>query len=234
MNYMTLGYENLLTIFIAIIGFVIVLFSQISISSNYNKYKRIRNNKKISGQEVARMILDKNGLTDVHVVSVNGNLTDHYDPTRKVIRLSSDIYHGATVASSSVAAHECGHAVQDKEGYFFLRLRAALVPVVNFSSKAGYIAILIGLIFGYLELAWLGIFLELAILLFQLITLPVELNASKRAAEFLKKEALIESKEQIGSKRMLRAAAMTYVASVLATILQIFRLILIVSSRDDN
>lgn len=111
---------------------------------------------------------------------------------------------------------------------------AALVPVVNFSSKAGYIAILIGLIFGYLELAWLVIFLELAILLFQLITLPVELNASKRAAEFLKKEALIESKEQIGSKRMLRAAAMTYVASVLATILQIFRLILIVSSRDDN
>ena len=115
-----------------------------------------------------------------------------------------------------------------------MRLRAALVPVVNFSSKAGYIAILIGLIFGYLELAWLGIFLELAILLFQLITLPVELNASKRAAEFLKKEALIESKEQIGSKRMLRAAAMTYVASVLATLLQIFRLILIVSSRDDS
>ena len=217
--------ENVLIYYgFGLLGFIIVLWAQYNVTSNYKKYLKHSVKSRLTGQEVARKILDANGLKNVHVVETKGELTDHYDPTRKVIRLSSDIYHGATVASSSVAAHECGHAVQDKEGYFFLRLRAALVPVVNFSSKAGYIAILIGLIFGYLELAWLGIFLELAILLFQLITLPVELNASKRAAEFLKKEALIESKEQIGSKRMLRAAAMTYVASVLATILQIFRL----------
>ena len=222
------------TYILVIIGVLISLAAQIFVSTSYRKYKKVATKSGLQGYEVARRILDSNNLQNVDIVETTGELTDHYDPTRKVIRLSSDIYHGATVASSSVAAHECGHAVQDKEGYFFLRLRAALVPVVNFSSKAGYIAILIGLIFGYLELAWLGIFLELAILLFQLITLPVELNASKRAAEFLKKEALIESKEQIGSKRMLRAAAMTYVASVLATILQIFRLILIVSSRDDN
>ncbi len=222
------------TYILVIIGVLISLVAQIFVSTSYRKYKKVATKSGLQGYEVARRILDSNNLQNVDIVETRGELTDHYDPTRKVIRLSSDIYHGATVASSSVAAHECGHAVQDKEGYFFLRLRAALVPVVNFSSKAGYIAILIGLIFGYLELAWLGIFLELAILLFQLITLPVELNASKRAAEFLKKEALIESKEQIGSKRMLRAAAMTYVASVLATILQIFRLILIVSSRDDN
>lgn len=222
------------TYILVIIGVLISLAAQIFVSTSYRKYKKVATKSGLQGYEVARRILDSNNLQNVDIVETSGELTDHYDPTRKVIRLSSDIYHGATVASSSVAAHECGHAVQDKEGYFFLRLRAALVPVVNFSSKAGYIAILIGLIFGYLELAWLGIFLELAILLFQLITLPVELNASKRAAEFLKKEALIESKEQIGSKRMLRAAAMTYVASVLATILQIFRLILIVSSRDDN
>lgn len=222
------------TYILVIIGVLISLVAQIFVSTSYRKYKKVATKSGLQGYEVARRILDSNNLQNVDIVETSGELTDHYDPTRKVIRLSSDIYHGATVASSSVAAHECGHAVQDKEGYFFLRLRAALVPVVNFSSKAGYIAILIGLIFGYLELAWLGIFLELAILLFQLITLPVELNASKRAAEFLKKEALIESKEQIGSKRMLRAAAMTYVASVLATILQIFRLILIVSSRDDN
>lgn len=222
------------TYILVIIGVLISLAAQIFVSTSYRKYKKVATKSGLQGYEVARRILDSNNLQNVDIVETRGELTDHYDPTRKVIRLSSDIYHGATVASSSVAAHECGHAVQDKEGYFFLRLRAALVPVVNFSSKAGYIAILIGLIFGYLELAWLGIFLELAILLFQLITLPVELNASKRAAEFLKKEALIESKEQIGSKRMLRAAAMTYVASVLATILQIFRLILIVSSRDDN
>ena len=222
------------TYILVIIGVLISLAAQIFVSTSYRKYKKVATKSGLQGYEVARRILDSNNLQNVDIVETRGELTDHYDPTRKVIRLSSDIYHGATVASSSVAAHECGHAVQDKEGYFFLRLRAALVPVVNFSSKAGYIAILIGLIFGYLELAWLGIFLELAILLFQLITLPVELNASKRAAEFLKKEALIESKEQIGSKRMLRAAAMTYVASVLATLLQIFRLILIVSSRDDN
>lgn len=222
------------TYILVIIGVLISLVAQIFVSTSYRKYKKVATKSGLQGYEVARRILDSNNLQNVDIVETRGELTDHYDPTRKVIRLSSDIYHGATVASSSVAAHECGHAVQDKEGYFFLRLRAALVPVVNFSSKAGYIAILIGLIFGYLELAWLGIFLELAILLFQLITLPVELNASKRAADFLKKEALIESKEQIGSKRMLRAAAMTYVASVLATILQIFRLILIVSSRDDN
>ncbi len=222
------------TYILVIIGVLISLVAQIFVSTSYRKYKKVATKSGLQGYEVARRILDSNNLQNVDIVETRGELTDHYDPTRKVIRLSSDIYHGATVASSSVAAHECGHAVQDKEGYFFLRLRAALVPVVNFSSKAGYIAILIGLIFGYLELAWLGIFLELAILLFQLITLPVELNASKRAAEFLKKEALIESKEQIGSKRMLRAAAMTYVASVLATLLQIFRLILIVSSRDDS
>lgn len=222
------------TYILVIIGVLISLVAQIFVSTSYRKYKQVATKSGLQGYEVARRILDSNNLQNVDIVETRGELTDHYDPTRKVIRLSSDIYHGATVASSSVAAHECGHAVQDKEGYFFLRLRAALVPVVNFSSKAGYIAILIGLIFGYLELAWLGIFLELAILLFQLITLPVELNASKRAAEFLKKEALIESKEQIGSKRMLRAAAMTYVASVLATLLQIFRLILIVSSRDDS
>ena len=179
-------------------------------------------------------MLDNNGLTNVKIEEVKGELTDHYDPTSKVVRLSTDIYHGSTIASSSVAAHECGHAIQDKEGYFFLRLRANLVPLVNISSKLGYFAILIGLIFGFLNLAWIGIFLELAILLFQLITLPVEFNASKRANEFLKKEALIEKNEQEGSKSMLNAAAMTYVASVISTILEIFRLILIVASRDDR
>ena len=174
-----------------------------------------------------------NGLNNVDIVETKGELSDHYDPTRKVVRLSSHIYHGTSIASSSVAAHECGHAVQDKEGYFFLRLRASLVPIVNISSKVGYFAIIIGLIFGAMKLAWLGIFLELAILFFQLITLPVEFNASKRAAEYLKKEALIESSEQIGSKKMLNAAAMTYVASVVSTLLEILRLVLIVSNRDD-
>lgn len=225
------GYDE--TYILVLIGFVITLIAQIFVSNSYKKYKKINTKSGLQGFEVARRILDMNGLNNVEIVETKGELSDHYDPERKVVRLSTDIYHGATIASSSVAAHECGHAVQDKEGYFFLRLRASLVPVVNISSKVGYIAIMIGLIFGAMKLAWLGIFLELAILFFQLITLPVEFNASKRAAEFLKKESLIEAKEQSGSKKMLNAAALTYVASVVATLLEIFRLVLIVSSRDD-
>ena len=147
------------------------------------------------------------------------------------MRLSSDIFHGKSIAASSVAAHECGHAVQDKENYFFLRFRSALVPFANISSKLGYVAIMIGLIFGMVKLAWIGIALEMVILLFQLITLPVEFDASRRAGEFLKKEALVEKSEQDGSKKMLTAAALTYVASVLSTLLSVLRLILIVSGR---
>ena len=213
---------------------IIPTIAQIGISLNYKKYKLIKNDHGLSGQEVARQILDDHGLNDIYVVETKGELSDHYDSSRKVVRLSSEIFHGETIAAISVAAHECGHAIQDKEGYFFLRLRANLVPIVNISSKLGYFAIVIGLIFGFLNLAWIGIFLELAILLFQLITLPVEFNASKRANEFLNKEALIEKTEQEGSKSMLNAAAMTYVASVISTILEIFRLILIVASRDDR
>lgn len=226
------GYDP--TYILVIIGFLITLIAQIFVNSSYKKYKKVNVKSGLKGFEVARKMLDSNGLTNVKIEEVKGELTDHYDPSSKVVRLSTDIYHGSTIASSSVAAHECGHAIQDKEGYFFLRLRANLVPLVNISSKLGYFAILIGLIFGFLNLAWIGIFLELAILLFQLITLPVEFNASKRANEFLNKEALIEKNEQEGSKSMLNAAAMTYVASVISTILEIFRLILIVASRDDR
>ena len=226
------GYDP--TYILVIIGFLITLIAQIFVNSSYKKYKKVNVKSGLKGFEVARKMLDSNGLTNVKIEEVKGELTDHYDPSSKVVRLSTDIYHGSTIASSSVAAHECGHAIQDKEGYFFLRLRANLVPIVNISSKLGYFAILIGLIFGFLNLAWIGIFLELAILLFQLITLPVEFNASKRANEFLNKEALIEKTEQEGSKSMLNAAAMTYVASVISTILEIFRLILIVASRDDR
>ena len=225
------GYDP--TYILVLIGFLITLIAQIFVSSSYKKYKKINTKSGLQGFEVARKILDQNGLHNVDIVETKGELTDHYDPTRKVIRLSTDIYHGATIASSSVAAHECGHAVQDKEGYFFLRLRSTILPIVNISSKIGYLAIVIGLIFGSMNLAWLGIFLEMAILFFQLITLPVEFNASKRASEFLKQEALIEKQEQVGSKKMLNAAAMTYVASLVSTLLEIFRLVLIVSNRDD-
>lgn len=233
MNYMTLGYENLLTIFIAIIGFVIVLFSQISISSNYNKYKRIRNNKKISGQEVARMILDKNGLTDVHVVSVNGNLADHYDPTRKVVRLSNEIFDGTSIAALSVAAHECGHAIQDKDNYTFMRIRSVLVPFVNFVTYLGYFSLIISLIAGITGYLIVGILILLATLLFQIVTLPVEFDASNRAQKQLISLQLVDKEEQNCVHNMLRAAAMTYVASVISTLLNLLRLIIMFNDRDN-
>ncbi len=222
------------TYFLVLIGLLITIVAQIFVSTSYSKYKKIKTKSQLDGFEVARKILDSNGLKNVDIVEIQGELTDHYDPTRKVVRLSSHVFHDATIASASVAAHECGHAVQDKEGYFFLKLRSTILPFVNFSTKAGYISIVLGLIFGYVNLLWIGIFLELAILFFQLVTLPVEINASKRAEEFLKKEALIEKKEQDGSKKMLTAAAMTYVASVVTALLQILRLILIATNRNDR
>ena len=226
------GYGFDYTYILVIIGFLITFIAQMYIKSSYKKYKKIQTKSGLDGYEVARRILDSNGLNNIDIVEVQGELTDHYDPSRKVVRLSTDIYHGTSIASSSVAAHECGHAVQDKENYFFLRFRSALVPFANISSKLGYFAVVIGLIFGLVKLAWIGIALEMVILLFQIITLPVEIDASKRAGEFLKREALVEKSEQDGSKKMLTAAALTYVASVLSTILSVLRLVLIVSDRD--
>ena len=228
------GYGFDYTYIFVIVGFLITLGAQVFVKSSYSKYKKVKIKSGLDGFEVARRILDSNGLKNIDVVEVQGELTDHYDPKRKVVRLSTDIFHGTSIASSSVAAHECGHAVQDKENYFFLRFRSALVPFANISSKVGYLAIVIGLLFGYVKLAWIGIALEMVILLFQIITLPVEFNASSRAAKFLEKEALVEKNEQNGSKKMLNAAALTYVASVLSTVLSILRLVLIVSGRNNR
>ena len=222
------------TYILVIIGVLISLAAQIFVSTSYRKYKKVATKSGLQGYEVARRILDSNNLQNVDIVETRGELTDHYDPTRKVIRLSTNVYHEKTIASSSIAAHECGHAIQDKEGYFFLKLRSSIVPLVNISTKIGFVALIIGLIFGLLKLAWVGIFLELIILLFQLITLPVEFNASKKAAECLKQEILIENSEQLGSKRMLNAAAMTYVASLISTLLEVFRLVLIIASKSDD
>src|SRR5574344_1758544 len=131
MNIYTMQYENILTILCFVTSIIVVSYAQIRINSSYNKYKKITNNNKISGSEVARNILDSNGLNNIYVVETKGTLTDHYDPSRKVVRLSSEIFHGETIASLSVAAHECGHAIQDKEGYSFMRIRSMLVPIVN-------------------------------------------------------------------------------------------------------
>ena len=216
-----------------ILGFIITLMAQIYVSSSYSKYKIVKHKNRMTGFEVARKILDENGLQDIHIVEIKGNLTDHYDPSRKVVRLSSDIFNGSSIASTSVAAHECGHAIQDKEDYKFMKMRSKLVPIVNLSSKLGYFAIFIGFIFGLLDLVIFGIVLLISILLFELITLPVEFDASNKAGKQINKLKLLEGKEKSQSKTMLNAAALTYVASVITTILQILRLFLIASNRKD-
>jgi len=220
-------------LFLILAGLLLTIAAQIYVSVSFAKYKKINNSRGLSGFEVAKEILDNNGLNNIYVTETTGVLADHYDSTRKVIKLSTDIFHGTTIAAASVAAHEVGHAIQDKEGYSFMRIRAALFPLVKFSSYAGYFAILIGVLFGPSDLIAIGIGLEIIILLFQMVTLPVEFDASKRAKEELKKYNLVTDKELQGSDRMLKAAAYTYVASVLTTLLQVIRLILIYGNRRD-
>ncbi len=218
---------------LTIISIIITSLAQFFISNSYSKYKKIKNERNITGAYAARYILDKHNLNDIKVVETRGYLTDHYDPVNKVIRLSSDIYHGASIASISVACHECGHAIQDKEKYLFLRIRSKLIPVVNFSSYAGYFAIVLGCIFGSLNLIWLGIIAEMVILLFQLITLPVEINASKKALKELDYSHFLNSNELKQGKIMLTAAALTYIASIATALIQILRLILMYGRRED-
>ena len=218
---------------LTIIAFLLTITAQIFVNSSYSKTRKIKNKNNLTGEQVARTILDKNGLRNVQIEEVGTTLGDHYDPRSKTIRLSSDIYHNTSIASASVAAHECGHAIQDKEDYTFLRIRHALIPLVSFSSYAGYIAIVIGCIFSSMNLIWLGILMEIVILLFQLVTLPVEFNASSRALKNIEELNILEKSELKYSRKMLKAAAMTYVASVAAAVLEILRLLLIFGRRDD-
>lgn len=218
---------------LVIVSVIITISAQVYVNSSYNKYKRIENSKKLSGFDVAKKILEENGLSNIYVTEVKGNLTDHYDPNRKVVRLSTEVFHGTTIASASVAAHEVGHAIQDKEGYSFMRFRSMMFPLVRISSYGGYLSIVLGIIFGIMDLIWFGIALEVIILIFQLVTLPVEFNASYRAKEELKKYDLLDKYEVEGSDKMLKAAAYTYVASVLTTVLQLLRLIVLFNDRDN-
>ncbi len=211
---------------------IIPMLAQININSNYSKYKQVKNKKSLTGFEVAREILDRNGLKNMYVVETSGVLTDHYDPSNKVIRLSSDIFHGTSIAAASVAAHECGHAIQDKENYSWYQLRARLVPVVNFITYSAYIFFFISVLLQVFSLVGLSIVMVLASLLFQIVTLPVEFDASKRGLEKLEEYELLDDNEHDGALKVLKAAAMTYVASVLSSILNLIRLIMLYSKKD--
>lgn len=218
--------------FIIIASLVITLGAQGYINSMYKKTKKIELSKGITGHDVARKILDSNGLNDVKIIESSGMLSDHYDPRSKTVNLSPEVFCKASIAACSVAAHECGHAIQDKDGYFFLRLRSFIVPFVNIASYLGYISIVVGLFLSAFDLIWLGIFMEFVILFFQLITLPVEFNASNRALKQLNDLDIVSSDEMVYSKKMLFAAALTYVASVATAVLQIARLFLMVRRND--
>jgi len=225
-GYYELIYGDVFTWGLAILGFIIVIWAQVKVSGTYGKYKKVKLNKDINGREAARLILEKNNL-DIYVVETPGELTDHYDPSRRVIKLSPAIFRENTVAAVAVAAHECGHAIQDKEGYTFMRIRTAIVPVVNLISYAGYIAMFISIFAGAMQYFMIGILIVTATLLFQFITLPVELDASKRALLQLEELKIVSKEELPQAKEVLSAAAMTYIASVLASLLQLIRLVLL-------
>lgn len=211
---------------------LIPIIAQIGIKSAYSRNSAINNDLKLTGKDVARKILDKNGLQNVEIVCINGELTDHYDPRKKRISLSNNIYNGKSISSAAVAAHEVGHAIQDKDGYFYLRLRSFLVPIVNLSSHISTIFIILGLILEGLNLITIGIYLLLVGLLFQLVTLPVEFNASARAKKQLKDIGLLSDENINGTNSVLNAAALTYVAGFLAQALQILRFVLMFRDND--
>ncbi len=215
-----------------LIVLIVPLVADIFVRINYGVYSKKINNCGLNGGDVARKILEKNGLSDIYVVETNGYLTDHYDPNRKVIRLSHNVYQSDSVASIAIAAHECGHALQDKEGYFFLRLRSFIYPIVNIATSISYYIILVGFLFEALNLVYIGIALTALGLLFQIITLPVEFNASKRAGKEIDTLKLANKDEKSGVKKVLVSAALTYVAGVLASAIQILRLILMAKDRD--
>lgn len=233
MSLMTLHLENMVTMLLFFAGIFIVIYAQSKINNSYRKSSKIKIKSGLSGVEVARKILDSNNLSNIHVVSVGGTLTDHYDPSRKVVRLSNDVFNNDSIAAISVAAHECGHAIQDKVGYTFMKIRAALVPIVNFVTYIGYIVSIISLFAGITGYLKVGIMLIIVSLIFQLVTLPVEFDASKRAIEELNKLGLIEKEENQNVKEMLSAAAFTYVASFISSILNLLRLVIMLGNRDE-
>ncbi len=208
---------------------LLMLYAQWRVRSTVEKYGQVPNRRGLTGAQVARLILDNNGLYDVPVELTPGELTDHYDPLRRVVRLSEPVYYGRSVAALGIAAHETGHAIQHKVGYLPLQLRTAIVPVVTFGTNIGWILILAGIVIGLTGLAWLGVALFAAGTLFALLTLPVEFDASRRALQVLTTMGLVDRTELAQNRETLNAAALTYVAGLLMAVLQLLYWISVVS-----
>lgn len=221
------------TYILVLIGVVISLWASAKVNSTYQKYSRTRSYSGLTGAEAARRILNSAGIYDVTIEHVRGNLTDHYDPRARVLRLSDSVYGSSSVAAIGVAAHECGHAIQDEESYAPLRIRSALVPVANFGTKAAIPIIILGLFFGSsYTLIQIGLLCFALGTLFQIVTLPVEFNASARAVRILGDSHMLMEEELQQTRKVLSAAALTYVAAALASVLSLLRLFLLFGGRD--
>ena len=216
------------TYILVIIGAIITCIASSRVNSTFKKYSKYRASIGYTGAEIARRMLNQEGIYDVSVEHISGNLTDHYDPKSKVLRLSDPVYNSTSVAAISVAAHECGHAIQHSEGYEPLKIRSAIVPVANFGSKAGMYIIIAGCLLSFFQpLITLGIVLFSFGMIFQLVTLPVEFNASSRALNVLEESGWLVDEENKMAGKVLKAAAYTYVAAAAASILSVLRLILL-------
>ncbi|MDE6357957.1 MAG: zinc metallopeptidase [Eubacteriales bacterium] len=222
------------TMIILIPAIILTAFAQMKVSAAYSKYSNIPNERGLTGAQVAKELLERQGIYNVSVEMVEGRLSDHYDPKANAVRLSRANYSSASVAALSVAAHEVGHAIQHSKGYAPLSFRTALFPAVNISSKISWPLIFIGLLFGFgnMLLLKIGIVLFAVVVLFQLVTLPVEFNASKRANAMLEGYGFLSSNEISGSKNVLNAAALTYVGAAATSILQLVRLLVILNGRE--
>lgn len=222
------------TYFLVIIGVIISMIAQANIQKAFNKYSKIKSTKGITGYQAAKYILDTNSYNDISIKKIGGSLSDYFNPATKEVALSRDSFTNTSIASIAVAAHECGHVIQYKEGYAPLRIKSWLVPAVNFGSKLAFPLILLGIFLSQQKLLDLGLILFSLALIFQLVTLPVEFDASRRAIRVIDESGMLHGEELEGAKAMLRAAAYTYVAATLSTALQLLRLFLLYGNRNNR
>lgn len=212
---------------------ILPMLAQGKVKSTYAKYSRIPTQSQMSGAQVARRILDENGLFDVTIEPVKGVLTDHYDPRKKVVRLSEGNFAGHSMAAAAVAAHEVGHAIQDAEEYTFLKFRTALVPLASFGSGTAMWIIIAGLLFDMMNIAMIGVIFMAFAVLFQVVTLPVEFNASSRAMDQLIQTGILQREEEAPTKKVLSAAALTYVAATVVAVAELLRFVFIIMNNRD-
>lgn len=207
---------------------IIAIIAQVNVKSSFAKYSKINNYRGYTGYDIARKILDQNDLHNVRIEKIAGSLTDHFDPSAKVVRLSETVYNSTSVAAIGVAAHEVGHAIQHNVGYFPIKIRTAIIPLTNIGSSFAIPLTIAGIIFSFEPLVTIGIFLFVAVVVFQLVTLPVEFDASARALRTIREDNILETKEEYnGAKKMLQAAALTYVAALIVAVANLLRLILL-------